>query len=131
MENLGRADAAPPLLNGARIMIVEDDFIIAMELETLLRDAGAEIAGICRNVKEALALANPDGLSVAVLDVRLDGEMVTPVARRLARWGIPFVFYTGQVDTAPLRAEWPDCPIIAKPVRRQALVRAVAAQLRG
>lgn len=128
MEELEKADAAP-VLNGVRVLVVEDDFIISMELEAVLLDAGAEIAGLCRNVQEALAVADRNDVAVALLDVRLGSETVTPVARRLAEHRIPFVFYTGQVDVDPLLAEWPGCAIVAKPASPSAIVGALAGQL--
>jgi DNA-binding NtrC family response regulator len=113
------------LLKGARVLVVEDDFLILMELETILSEAGAEIAG-CRTVEDALALAAKNGLAAAVLDIRLGRETIAPVARELARRGIPFVFYTGQIDTDAMRAEWPDCIIVPKPAQARTIVTAVA-----
>lgn len=129
MEERGKVDAAPALRD-ARILIVEDDFLIAMELEAVLEDAGAEIIGLCRTVEEALAVADGNEVAVAILDIRLGREEVTPVACRLAERGTPFVFYTGQVDIASLRAEWPGRPIIQKPAHPRTIVQALADQLR-
>ena len=113
-------------LQCARVLVVEDDFLILVELEAILSEAGAEIAGGCRTVKDALAFAEEDGIAAAVLDVRLGRETVAPVARMLARRGVPFVFYTGQVDTAAMLAEWPDCTIVPKPSQARAIIKAVA-----
>jgi DNA-binding NtrC family response regulator len=113
------------LLKGARVLVVEDDFLILMELEAILSEAGADIAG-CRTVKDALALAERDGLAAAILDIRLGRETIAPVARELARRGIPFVFYTGQIDTSAMRAEWPDRRFVPKPSQPRAIVKAVA-----
>jgi DNA-binding NtrC family response regulator len=113
------------LLKGARVLVVEDDFLILMELETILSEAGAEIAG-CRTVKDALALAEKNALAAAVLDIRLGRETIAPVARELARRGIPFVFYSGQVNTDAVRAEWPDRRLVPKPAQPRAIVNAVA-----
>ena len=113
------------LLGGARVLVVEDDFLILMELETILGEAGAETAG-CSSVKDALVLAQQDGLAAAILDVRLGRETVAPVARELARRGIPFVFYTGQFDTDAMRAEWPGRRFVPKPSQPRTIVNAVA-----
>ena len=129
MEEPGKVDAAPAL-GDARILVVEDDFLISMELEAVLRDAGAEIVALCRTVDEALAVADGNEVTVAVLDVRLGREEVIPVARRLAERGTPFVFYTGQVNTDSLHAEWPSCKIIQKPAHPTAIIRALVEQLR-
>jgi DNA-binding response OmpR family regulator len=117
------------LLKGARVLVVEDDFLILMELETILSEAGADIAG-CRTVKDALALAENNRLAAAVLDISLGRETIAPVARELARRGIPFVFYTGQIDNDAVRAEWPDHRFVPKPAQPRTIVTAVADLLR-
>ena len=68
-------------------------------------------------------------VSVAILDVRLGREMVTPVARELAERGTPFLFYTGQANTDPIVAEWPSVKVLSKPTSRKALLAAVAQSL--
>ena len=87
------------ILQGRRVLLVEDDAIICMLMEDGLIDAGAEVVGCAHSVEEALELidrATADGgLSAAVLDINLDGEMVSPVADRLAALGVPFIFATG------------------------------------
>src|SRR5262245_10449301 len=117
-------------LDGARVLVVEDDFIIGLELAAVLTDAGAEVVGPSQTVQAALARAEGEGLSAAVLDIRLGDGTVAPVARQLAERHVPFVFYTGQSKTDPLRAEWPDCQIVSKPASPASLVAAVASLLR-
>jgi DNA-binding NtrC family response regulator len=106
--------------------VVEDDFIIAMELETILADAGAQVVGPCRTVNEALAAVRERKVAAAILDVRLGGETIAPVAAELTRRGVPFLFYTGQVETDQLRAEWPGRAIISKPAPAGNIISAVA-----
>ncbi|MGQ0444405.1 MAG: response regulator [Beijerinckiaceae bacterium] len=113
-------------LSGARVLLVEDDYIVAIDLETTLVDAGAEVAGPCRTVKDALAAISLNELGAAVLDIRLGEETVGPVARQLDERGVPFFFYTGQIDTDPIRREWPHHKIISKPARPEYIVKAVA-----
>lgn len=127
MAQLANRRAPPPSLRGARVLVVEDDAILAMELALILRDAGADIAGPCGTVAEALAVsARTLDIAAAVLDVRLGRETIAPVARLLASHGTPFVFCTGQIARDPTLADWPDCRIIAKPADASALVGAVA-----
>jgi DNA-binding NtrC family response regulator len=114
------------VLAGARVLVVEDDAIIAMDLAMILAEAGAEVAGACRTVKDGLIAAAERDLSAALLDTQLGNETVEPVARLLARRKIPFALYTGQADTGPIRAEWPKCKIICKPARPNAIVNAIA-----
>jgi DNA-binding response OmpR family regulator len=119
------------LLQDARVLVVEDDFLILIELETVLREAGAHIVGACRTVDEALALVDHQDIDAALLDLRLGRETTAPIARTLVRRGVPFAFYTGQTETDPIRAEWPRCAIVAKPASPQAIIAAVAELLRS
>jgi DNA-binding NtrC family response regulator len=118
-------DQFTPALNGARVLVVEDEFLILLELESALVDAGAEIAAACRTVKDALPIAEGDSLSAAVLDVQVGGEFVAPVAQRLADRGIPIVFYTGQIGTDRALKEWPKSKTIFKPAGPQAIIMAI------
>ncbi len=112
-------------LSSARILLVEDSFFILMELESALLDAGAE-AVCCRSVREALSTLDEQPVNAAVLDVQLDRETSESVADRLARQGIPFLFYTGQLESAPVHDDWPEYKVISKPAPREAIVAAVA-----
>ena len=118
--------AAP--LSSARILLVEDSFLILMELESALLDAGAE-AVCCRTVGEALSSLDAQPVRAAVLDVQLDRETSESVADRLVRQGIPFLFYTGQLESAPRHDDWPDCRVISKPAARETIVAAVVEML--
>jgi DNA-binding response OmpR family regulator len=119
------------VLDGARILIVEDDYIISAELNSILAAAGAEVLGPCRNVSEAQKAIGANRPSGAVLDFRLGRETTLPVARRLQECGVPFLFFTGQVNTNRIRAECPDAKIIPKPFQRRTIVAAVADILGG
>jgi DNA-binding response OmpR family regulator len=113
-------------LHGARVLIVEDDVLLLMELETILRDAGAEIAAGCRTVREGLVAAGRCDVAAAILDVRVGRETIAPVARQLADCGTPFIFYTGQVENDPQLAEWAGYTVLSKPARASAIVGALA-----
>jgi DNA-binding NtrC family response regulator len=117
-------------LKGVRVLVVEDEFLTRLDLETTLRDAGAEIIGPCSGVHDALAALKNDGsAAAAILDVRLGDENAGPVARELVRRGLPFVFYTGQVDCDPVFDEWPGRPVLAKPALPRIIVAAITALL--
>ena len=116
-------------LNGISVLVVEDDPMLLMELEYILADAGAEIVGVCHSVKEALELADVDGLNAAVLDFRIGRETIAPVARKLEERGTPFIFYTGQSVGEPSLAEWRSHPIVQKLAKPRAIVAAIAAAL--
>src|SRR5262245_40818421 len=116
--------AAP--LNGAHILAVEDDFLLRLEIETVLRDAGAAVVRTCGTVQQALVATDTEGFGMAILDTRLGYETVAPVARRLAEIGTPFIFYTGQVAGDAVISQWPQARVISKPAVSAVLVDAVA-----
>lgn len=116
-------------LNGVRILVVEDDFLISMELDTILADAGAKVLGPCRTVAQAEHLMAANSVSGAVLDFRLDGDTSLPIARQLRQHGIPFVFFTAQTNTGQIHSECPGATVIAKPFHRQTILAAVAKML--
>ena len=82
-------------LTGARVLVVENDFIILAELELLLSEAGAEVI-FSQTVQDALAKTDKD-ISAAILDFALMSETVEPVAAHLTECGVPFVLYTGNL----------------------------------
>jgi DNA-binding response OmpR family regulator len=106
------------MLQGRRVLVVEDEALIGMLLEDELLRAGAEVVGPACSVKEALELINQKaadgGLSAAVLDINLEGETVSPVADRLAALSVPFVFATGYGEGYN-RGLHAAAPILAKP----------------
>jgi|SRR5262245_24723526 len=118
-------------LVGAKLLIVEDNYLLLVDLEEVLLDAGADEVQACRTIEEALRISETDGISAAILDVRIGTDSIVPVARKLAARGTPFLFYTGQVGNDPMMTEWPNCRTISKPAQPQVLVNAVAELLRA
>ena len=116
-------------LNGVRVLVVEDDSLLAMDLETTLVEAGAVVVDLCQTLDEAMQRADAADFAVAVLDFGLGSETVSPVARRLVNRGVPFVLYTGKSRHEPSLAEWSDCSIVEKPASSRALVSAVRTAL--
>jgi DNA-binding response OmpR family regulator len=102
-------------LGGLRILIVEDEPLIAMELKAALTDHGAEVLRPTRRLNDSLELARNSRISAALLDVRLGSESVAPLAELLDHRGVPFAFYTGQIDSDPVCRRWPKAPVVAKP----------------
>jgi len=103
-------------LAGRTLLIVEDEMLVALMLEEMLRELGCHVAATASSVRSALAAAESKPLDGAVLDVNLGGEPVYPVARRLKDLGVPFVFSSGyaQADIDPAFAS---VPLIRKPYR--------------
>ena len=115
-------------LAGRRILLVEDELLIAMVLEDVLRPEGCVLVGPFPRVEPALKAAREEPLDAAVLDINLAGERVDPIAKALAERKIPFVFTTGY-DRAMLAAEHANRPALAKPFKPAQLVEALQALL--
>ena len=101
-------------LAGRRILIVEDEALVAMLVEDALLDAGAEVVGPVATVAEAMALLDTAAPDAAVLDLNLAGETSTPVADVLAARSVPFVVATGY-GAEGLPAGHASVPVLAKP----------------
>lgn len=114
-------------LRGRRVLIVEDEPLIALDLDALLSAEGAVVVGPCGDLDEGLRQAEGAKLSAALLDVRIGGATAAPIAKALAARGVPFAFYTGQADTDAIRLAWPGAPVIAKPMPARDLLRAMEA----
>lgn len=123
METIA-ASSSPPGLTGARVLIVEDAVLLALELQTGLSEAGAMVVGPAYELEEALELVDQP-IDIAVLDANLNGRSVTPVAEALARRGIPFIFATGYGDTGAAPGGF-DAPVIRKPYDVRQVATAVA-----
>jgi len=80
---------------GMRVLIVEDEIVVALFLEDMLAEYGYEVAGVASQLDDAMARAEVPDFACAVLDVHLNGRDVFPLADRLAEQGLPFVFATG------------------------------------
>jgi DNA-binding response OmpR family regulator len=116
-------------LTGVTVLVVEDDPLLAMDLETTLAGAGAVVVGLCHTLNEAMIRADGADFAVAVLDFVLGSETVSPVARRLSARGVPFILYTGKSRHESKLAEWRDYSIVEKPASPRTLVSAVRTAL--
>ena len=97
-----------------RILIVEDEPLIAMMLEDYVLSLGHEVLGPCESVAQTLEAVESETFDLAILDVNLQGESVWPAATKLAEKGIPFVLASGGHVEPPPR-EFADIPLIHKP----------------
>ena len=113
------------LLRGFRILVAEDDMILALDMERSLGDAGAQVFGPVKTAADATALAQTAPLTCAVLDVNLGCELVFPAAQVLKDRNIKTIFCTGYGDLHGLQTDWPNAQILAKPVHPQLLIRTV------
>lgn len=116
-------------LHDRRILVVEDEYLLAMDLEERLAEAGAIVVGPAPRVTAALALIEQTAsLDGAVLDVNLGGELVFPVADELMAKGIPFLLATGYSgDEIPER--YALIPRLTKPAAPQDIMSELAQTL--
>lgn len=111
----------------SRILLVEDEPLIAMMLEDYLDILGKQVAGVADSVAAALALVHAGGIDAAIVDVNLrGGEKCWPVADALAAANIPFVVATGGGDDMIADAH-KHRPVLAKPFTMDAIEQALAA----
>ncbi len=88
-------DSASAAFKGCRILVVEDEAIVAMMLEEMLSDLGCVVVGPAMTVREALAIVEAQSLDLAILDVNVSREPVYPVAELLHTRNVPVIFSTG------------------------------------
>jgi CheY-like chemotaxis protein len=110
---------------GTRVLIVEDDSIIAMTAEDMLEEVGCATAAVAATLSEALARLDDTSFDLALLDLNLKSESSLPVAARLRERGTPFIFATGY-DGLPADSGFADAPFISKPYRLEQLAAKIA-----
>jgi len=114
-----------PDVSPLKVLVVEDESLVALDIENMLEEMGCRVVASVPRLVKALDLAARLDFDLAVLDINLAGEVVYPLAFRLAERGIPFLFSTGY-STSTLPPELRDRPILKKPVMAANLKRAVA-----
>lgn len=115
-------------LSGHRVLVVEDEAVIAALIEDMLQELGCEIAASVAHIAAASEVARTVPADVALLDVNLGGKPVFPVARILRDRGIPVVFSTGY-GAGGLPSEFAGCPVVIKPFILEAFREAIAVAL--
>ena len=123
------ANAAARPISCDRVLIVEDEALVAMILEEQLEELGLSVAATCASVAEAIRAIDEHAPDAAILDVNLAGQLVYPVADRLIDRGIPFVFVTGY-GRESIDSCYAAVRILEKPVERQVLAGVFAQQTR-
>jgi CheY-like chemotaxis protein len=106
--------------SGRRVLVVEDEMIVAWLLEDMLADLGCAVVGPAASLNQALAMIDAEVIDVAVLDVNLNGQTSYPIADALAARGVPFVFSTGY-DKDRLLDGYRTFPVLQKPFHRSEL----------
>jgi CheY-like chemotaxis protein len=115
-------------LAGLRILVVEDDMVVALAIEQALKDLGAACAGPALSVDHALRLAQEEALDGALLDLDLRGTLSFGVADALEARGVPVVFATGYDQDARFPTRFADHPRLGKPYSEQELKQVALAR---
>ena len=111
---------------GKRVLVVEDELMIRLLLQDMLDDLGHTLAGEAGRIEDALTLAKQGEFDVAILDVNLNGQPISPVVEILVERGVPFVFATGYGQRGVPEA-YRKTPTLQKPFQADALAQAIEA----
>ena len=103
-------------LDGIRVLVVEDEFLVATLIEDMLESAGCVVSGPIPRVAEALDAVDDGTYDAAILDINLGGDRIDPVADALSERNVPFAFVTGYGASA-LPSEYADRPRLCKPFK--------------
>ncbi|TPJ65728.1 response regulator [Mesorhizobium sp. B2-6-1] len=111
--------------DGPRVLVVEDEWLIAEDTALVLRSAGYQVVGPAPSVAAALRLVGSDKIDMALLDIQLNGETSLPLAETLQAQGVPFALMTG-FGARDLPAPFRDCKFVPKPATEAAILAALA-----
>lgn len=117
-------------LQGCRVLVVEDEYLLADDLSHALADVGVHVLGPVASVEDGLKLIGSESsIDAAVLDVNLRGDMIYPVADALNARGVPFAFATGY-DQWSLPERFSDAVRLEKPLKAHKIAAAIGPMLR-
>jgi CheY-like chemotaxis protein len=117
-------------LSNRKVLVVEDEMMIAMLIEDMLDEFGCKLVGPATSVPRALDLIGKEQVEIAVLDLNLDGQDTYAIADALQQKNVPFIFATGYGSTG-LRQEYGNRPVLQKPFQAKDLENALAEALSG
>lgn len=115
---------ASTLLKGWKVLIVEDQFLLAEEMSGIIRGLGGQVVGPFATTEASLQLLRTTRVDLAILDINLDGEQVYVVAEELRNHNIPFFFATGY-EPWVVSLQFQDAPHLEKPVNSFSLIQAI------
>lgn len=123
------AEPNEDILQGARVLVVEDEAAISMLLEDMLLNFGCDVVGPAARLATALEMAEGESFDVAILDVNVAGEPIYPVAETIAKRALPLIFSTGY-GGAGIREPFRDRPVVQKPFSQADLKRTLISAIR-
>jgi DNA-binding response OmpR family regulator len=112
-------------LKGLRLLIVEDEALVAMMIHDVISDAGADVVGPAANIRTAMSALGAESIDGAILDVNLGGERIDPVADELRARKIPFLFVTGY-GRSGIVERFPATTVVTKPFDDSHLLETIA-----
>jgi DNA-binding response OmpR family regulator len=118
---------APRLLEGLKVLVVEDNLLLAEVTKILLEESGCQVVGPAGWLQRGLEMARAEPLDGAVLDINLHGEMSFPIAEALSARGVPFIFVTGYEDRSIVPLAYRSAPRLDKPVADERLIEVIVA----
>ena len=114
----------PDALQGLRVLVVEDEFLVALDIELMLSQCGCAVVGPIGDLATALRMAQEGGCDLALLDVNIGGQPVTEVAEALQAQAVPIVFCTGY-QAGDLPERFAGAPTLRKPFQAVDVVAAL------
>jgi CheY-like chemotaxis protein len=122
-DGTGNQETAEGPMSGMTVLVVEDDFIVAYDMQMMLEEQGARVLGPASSLEEAQELVRKERPTVAVLDVNLNGDYVFPLAAELLAKEVPFLFATAYADDERMFPQATrSAPRLAKPVLPNVLI---------
>ena len=117
-------------LSGRSVFLVEDEVMIRMMVADMLEELGYKVAAEAGDITEAIRLAQSTEFDLAILDVNVNGKVISPVADLIKAKGCPFIFATGY-GSSGLPPEYRDRPALQKPFQIETLARLIDSTLKG
>jgi DNA-binding response OmpR family regulator len=114
------------LLDGLRILVLEDEILIAMDVEQICRDDGASQVVIARTLEEAEAAVAASDFDAAIIDLRLGNVSTLSFAATLRDRAVPFVFASGYTSLGDISVSFPGAKIVGKPYGGDDILSALA-----
>lgn len=118
-------------ISGQRILIVEDEFLVALSLQDTLVSRGCVVVGPAASLSAAILAAENEGIDAAILDVNLRGDLVFPAADILADRGVPMIFGSGHLSDAHFPERHSDHVRVPKPYTAAIMIAALHDLLSG
>jgi DNA-binding response OmpR family regulator len=129
MMTAAGADGAAKTLDGLRVLVVEDETLVAMLVEDYLTELNCVVAGSARRIAKALEMVESKPIDVAVLDLNVAGDDISPLVEALEAKRIPYVFASGY-GSKGLNPAWSHAVVLQKPFDMKQLGAAIATATR-